>query len=142
MFMVRRQQGIEQLFLRYWKSLAHYFQIHKIYSGEGNVMGLAAAAAGFHTGFRRTDSFPFFKDVIEKERIKKGESALDRHASLFQIHGQIEYPQHSFSQKVIDKLQRQFSIYYRWTKLQVSAPQHNEFPSLKSAHTMARFSPR
>ncbi|MEO0867051.1 MAG: hypothetical protein AAFY17_01145 [Cyanobacteria bacterium J06642_11] len=133
LFTVRRQNGLEQEFLNQWKVLAYYFQINNIFEGEGNVMGLAAAAAGLNVGFKREDSFPFFKDVIEKERIKKGESSLDLNSPLFKTHKQIEYPHRSFSTKVVQKLTQQWSFYYRWSKMHMAASQNLEFQTLNAA---------
>ncbi|MEM6253680.1 MAG: hypothetical protein AAF821_12240 [Cyanobacteria bacterium P01_D01_bin.156] len=127
LFVVRRQNGLEKQFLNYWKALAYYFQMHDIYNGEGNVMGLAAAAASLNVEFRRDDAFPFFKDVIEKERIKKGESSLDLNAPLFQTHKRIEYPHRLFHTKVIQKLQKQFGLYWRRQKMFAAATQNANF---------------
>lgn len=133
LFTVRRQNGLEKEFLNYWKVLAYYFQMNNIYAGEGNVMGLAAAAAGLNTGFQREDAFPFFKDVIEKERIKKGESTLSLNAPIFKTHKHVEYPHRSFSTKVIHKLQHQLGFYYRWIKMYANATNNAEFQILNTA---------
>ena len=132
MFVVRRQRGLEKQFLHHWKVLAYYFQMNHIYNGEGNVMGLAAAISNFNTEFKREDTFPFFKDVIEKERIKKGKSALDINSPWFRTHHTIEYPHRNLREKVTTKLNQQLGFYYRWTKMYVAALQNTEFHALNT----------
>jgi hypothetical protein len=46
-FAVTRDGGKERDFLHYWEQIGRYFELHKIYAGEGNAVGLAAAKVGW-----------------------------------------------------------------------------------------------
>lgn len=127
MFAVRRQKGLEKKFLHYWKVLEYYFQMNGIYSGEGDVMGLSAAAAGFNVGFNRIDCFPFFKDNIEKEQIKVGKSTLEDKIAYFKAHQAIEYPQRGLTRKAIEKIHSKMSFHYRLEKLKMDATKDLDF---------------
>ncbi|HEY9887557.1 MAG TPA: hypothetical protein V6D02_04100 [Candidatus Obscuribacterales bacterium] len=130
MFAVRRQAGVEQAFLHHWRLLAYYFQWQGVYSGEGNVMGLAAALSGFHTGFKRTNSFAFFKDCIEKELIKTGKVALtEATVQCFQTQQSIELPQTTW-QKIMSRWLQFWGFHYRLTKFKIVASQDKDFHHL------------
>ncbi len=47
LFIVARDNGKEQKFLRLWGEIGGYFELQGIHSGEGNAMGLAAAKVGW-----------------------------------------------------------------------------------------------
>ena len=132
MFAVRRQEDLEEQFFRHWKVLAYYFQMNGIYGSEGNVMGLAAATAGLNASFQRTDPFPFFKDNIEKERIKEGKSTLEEKAAYFQAHRDIEFPSRGLIQKVTNKVRQQVSFYYRLAEMNVAAAKDIDLQTLHS----------
>jgi hypothetical protein len=48
MFVVRRDNGREKIFLSLWKKLAFYWDIHKLGAKDGTLIGLAAAKAGWN----------------------------------------------------------------------------------------------
>jgi len=123
MFLFSKQQGKEKAFFSYWQSIALYFEQQGIYDGEGNVMGLAAAASGLDIHFHRSDFFPCFKDNIQKEKIKQGQADPKAMANEFKIHSAIEYPQRSSLQKVSDKCQAKTSFYRRLISLKVKTQQ-------------------
>lgn len=47
LFMVTKDEGKEQEFLKIWDKMAIYLELRGMYSGEGNLMGLAAAKIGW-----------------------------------------------------------------------------------------------
>lgn len=121
MFLLSKQQGKEQVFLDYWRAIAHEFEMKGIYDGEGSVMGLAAAASGLDVNFHRSDFFPCFKDSIQREKIKNGEADPQTMTDEFEAHREIEYPSRSLLQKVIQKVQAKTGFYRRLFTLKLSA---------------------
>ena len=120
MFLFSKQQGKERAFFDCWRSLAREFEMNGIYAGEGNVMGLAAAATGLDIRFHRSDFFPCFKDNIQKENVRTGKADPKAMADEFRIHRSIEYPERSLVQKITEKLQEQTGFYHRLAKLKLS----------------------
>lgn len=121
MFVVKKQDGVEQTFLNYWKTIAYFFEIHGIYDGSGNVMGLAAAKAGLTTQFDREDKFLFFKDNVEKERMKLGQSKLKENQHYFELHRQVEFPDRSLLKKAVMKVRKKVVFFYRLQRLRAIA---------------------
>jgi hypothetical protein len=117
MFAVKKQAGAETDFLTLWQTISYFFELQGVYDGEGNVMGLAAAKAGFPIQFDTEDRFPFFKDNIERVRIKHGQSDLKEKQAYFDIHREIEHSRHAIWQKAINKLTRKVVLTYRLLKL-------------------------
>lgn len=131
-FAVRRQEGLEKRFFHYWKLLGYYFQTKGVYSGVGNIMGLAAAIAEFSVEFKRDDFFPFFKDCIEKFNIKEGKSTWENKAAYFKAHQDIEYPSRGLVGKITHKISSQIGCYSRLAQIYWSASQDEDFKKLKT----------
>ena len=62
LFMVKKDGGKEQEFLDTWEKIARYLELKGINSGEGNIMGLAAAKVGWDID--RTDSWKTLKHLV------------------------------------------------------------------------------
>ncbi|MGB7084663.1 MAG: hypothetical protein WBD47_03855 [Phormidesmis sp.] len=135
MFMFSRQQGKEKDFFEAWQSIAYYFESQGIYDGSGNIMGLAAAAAGLNLGFYRHDFFANFKDNIQKEKVRNGEAAADAMAAEFKVHREIEYPQRSLPQKVSNKFRSKITFFYRLLRLRFQSAKDAGFQRLNSVHS-------
>ncbi len=123
MFVVKKQDGAEAEFLKLWQTISYFFEMQGIYGAEGNVMGLAASLSGLNVRFDSEDRFPFFKDNIEKVRIKKGQSNLKEKQIYFDIHKKIEYPELPIWRKVIDKLIAKSVFLYRLFRLRTFVKQ-------------------
>ncbi|MBW4649811.1 MAG: hypothetical protein KME06_14130 [Kastovskya adunca ATA6-11-RM4] len=130
MFTLRKQAGAEIEFLKLWETISYFFEMQGVYSGQGNVMGLAAAKAGLEIRIESTDRFLFFKDNLEKERIKKGQSKLKEKQVYFDIHKKIEYPERPIWRKGIDKLIKKAGFIYRLSRLKILAKQDHNFQKL------------
>lgn len=117
MFAMTRQNGKEAEFFQLWQTISYFFESQGIYYGEGYAMGFAAAKVGLDFGFDRTDWFPFFKDNIEKVRIKNGQSQRQDKQPYFDTHHKIEYPPRSLPQKAWMKLKKSVSLYPRLWRL-------------------------
>jgi len=113
LFTVSRNAGKELAFLRYWDEIAPYFELHGIYAGEGNAIGLAAAKAGLAIQFDRVDRFPFFKDRIERIRISTGEAAPTEKLAYFDEQQRYEYPDRSRWEKLLTRLSKRAKKLYR-----------------------------
>lgn len=119
MFALKKDNGKEIEFLRLWSKISYIFESKGIYDGEGSIMGLCAAASGLTIRFDSHDRFPFFKDLIETVRIKRGQSNASDKQHLFDIHKNIEYPKRSLWQKGVDKIIQQMLLVYRLLKLKL-----------------------
>jgi len=117
MFAMTRQEGKEKQFFELWQTISYFFETQGIYYGEGYAMGLAAAEVGLNFGYDRTDWFPFFKDNIEKVRIKNEQSQRQDKQQYFEQHYQIEYPRRSLPQKIWAKLKKFMILYPRLWRL-------------------------
>lgn len=127
LFTVTRAGGVEQDFLQQWEKIAYYFELHGIHDGEGNAIGLAAAKSGFPIRFDSVDRFPFFKDKIERVRIKNGKSKLEEKLVYFEQRKQIEIAQQYFLRKGWNKLNSSFGYNYRALRLRVQTINNYRF---------------
>ncbi|MGB3491141.1 MAG: hypothetical protein WBA57_00325 [Elainellaceae cyanobacterium] len=130
MFTVKKQAGVEREFLKVWQTMSYFFEMNELHDGEGNVMGLAAQKAGLTLQLDAADRFPFFKDNIEKVRVKNGQSSLDDKKSYFETHLKIEYPHRPIWHKSIKKLTRKMGVLYRSLRLKSLAKQDPELQKL------------
>lgn len=124
MFAVTCQEGAEQEFLRVWGELADEFELRGWYRNEGCVAAIAAAKAGFGFQTEYYDRFPFFKDVIERERLKSNPEAIQEKQIYFDIHKSIESPSRSLPQKALQKVSKKLQHFYRVRKLKL---RHSQF---------------
>lgn len=121
LFTVSRDEGKEIEFLKNWDAIAPYFEVHGVYDGEGNAIGLAAAKAGLEIRFDRVDRFPFFKDRIEQVRIENGEADPQSKISYFEEQRKYEYPQRSILQKLRNNVMNKVAIGYRILHLRINS---------------------
>lgn len=130
MFAMRGQDGLEKNFFQLWQTISYLFEMRGIYHGEGYAMGLAAAKVGMNIAFDRKDKFAFFKDNIERIRIKKGQSNFQEKQIYFDIHKNIEYRNRSRLQKISDKLIQKAVLSYRLLRLRKVARKDSDFHKL------------
>lgn len=62
LFIIKKDGGKEQEFLNAWEKIARYLELQGFYSGEGNIMGLAAATVGWE--IERSDSWKTIKHSV------------------------------------------------------------------------------
>ena len=118
-FVVRRLNGLEHKFLKHWGTIATCFELNGVHDGEGNVIGLAASCTNFPVWLDSVDRFRFFKDNIERERIKQGQAIADEKLEYFQAHRAIEYADVLGLQKLFNKLIKFLKFHYRLLKLRI-----------------------
>ncbi|NEO99037.1 MAG: hypothetical protein F6K58_10225 [Symploca sp. SIO2E9] len=119
MFVVTRDSGIEDDFIKQWGMIANYFELNGVYHGEGNAIGLAAAKVGFSVRFDSLKEISFFKDRIETMRIKRGQADQSEKLVFFEKQKQIEYPRQHFLQKLLSKLDKYRRRYYHLWRLRI-----------------------
>ncbi len=127
---MKKQNGLEGDFFELWQTISYFFEMQGIYDGEGYSMGLAAARIGMPFNFFREDKFLFFKDNIEKVRVKNGQSSLQDKQIYFDIHKEIEYLKHSLWGKVKNKLSKQVVFYYRLFRLRIFVKEYPNFSKI------------
>jgi hypothetical protein len=120
LFIVTRQDGRELDFLKYWETIALYCELNGFYGAEGYAIGLAAAKAGMPVRWDAMDGIDYFKDWIEKQKIKKGQAKADEKLTYFQQHEAIEYRKRHFLKKVVSKLNKKIGYYYRYFSLRIA----------------------
>jgi hypothetical protein len=118
-FVVRKDNGVEASFLKQWGKIATYFEMNGVYDGDGNVIGLAASQTQFPIRLDSVDRFAFFKDNIEKERIKNKQANPNEKLDYFKAHHSIEYPHLFWIQKVLNKGLSYLKFRYRLLKLRI-----------------------
>ena len=127
---MKRQNGLEEDFFELWQTISYFFELQGIYDGEGSVMGLAAARIGMTFDFFREDKFLFFKDNIERVRVKNGQSSLQDKQIYFDIHKKIESPKSFIWDKVRNKLIKKAVFYYRLLRLRFFVKQDPKFHTI------------
>jgi hypothetical protein len=127
MFVMTREDGLEQEFFKQWQTLSYFFESQGIYGGESFSIGLAAAKVGMNFEFMREDIFPFFKDNIERVRVKNGQSNLQDKQPYFDHHASIEHPRRSVVQKIMTKLTQRVVFYFRLLRLRLWMRQDPHF---------------
>ncbi|BDI14991.1 hypothetical protein ANSO36C_07930 [Nostoc cf. commune SO-36] len=113
LFVVTRQDGREIEFLKHWDTIALYCELNSFYGAEGYAIGLAAAKAGLPVRWDAMDGIVYFKDWVERQKIKKGQANPDETLIYFQQHEAIEYRKNSIFQKLVRKLNKFIGYYYR-----------------------------
>lgn len=127
MFAFKKDNGKELEFFRLWLEISKIFEKKGIYNSEGSIIGLSAAASGLTIRYDSHDRFPFFKDLIERVRIQKGQSKASEKQYLFDIQNRIEYPQGSVWKKGVDKLTQQVVFFSRLLRLKFQSIQEKLF---------------
>ncbi|MEH2063196.1 MAG: hypothetical protein V7K50_13190 [Nostoc sp.] len=121
LFVVTRQDEREIEFLKHWKTIALYCELNGFYGAEGYAIGLAAAKAGLPVRWDAMDGIVYFKDWVERQKIKKGQANPDETLIYFQQHEAIEYRKNSIFQKLVRKLDKFIGYYYRSLCLRLTA---------------------
>jgi hypothetical protein len=96
MFVVRRQDGLENRFFEFWQTISYFFELQGMYHGEGYSMGLAAAKVGMTFNFFRQDKFPQYSGQIlgsAGRRLKKATHRCKVQKSVITLHRWIALPQ-------------------------------------------------
>lgn len=119
LFIVTRDRGNELEFFKQWETIGRYFELHGIYAGEGNAIGLAAAKADFPVRFDSVDRFSFFKDRIERVRIQKGQVNAQEKSIYFEKQKQLEFPNNSRVEKTLTKLSNRIGYLFRLIRLKI-----------------------
>lgn len=119
LFVVKKQDGRELDFLKYWETIALYCELNGFYSAEGYAIGLAAAKAGIPVRWDAMEGINYFKDWVERQKIIKGQAKADEKLAYFEQHEAIEYRQNSLLGKIVNKLKKLCGYYYRSFRLKM-----------------------
>lgn len=103
LYIISRDNGQEQEFIKTWKILASYAELKGMHSGEGNLMGLAAAKVGWKVNKNETWEF-----------IKNNTQHLDASYNPQKL-------------TFLDKLKRKFDYHYRLNKARIIALKDFDF---------------
>lgn len=121
LFVVAKDNHKELEFIKTWKKLGNYLELHGIYNGEGNAIGLAAAKVGLVIRHDEMPGIDFFNDKIEKIRIHKGQRDANITQKYFDEYQKIAFPSQAKWQKVIDKLGYFIKRFYLMIRLKIKS---------------------
>jgi hypothetical protein len=108
-------------FLSMWELLAGYFELRRIYIGEGNIIGLSAAIAEFPIFHDYEKKIKFFKDRIYLSIRKKQQTIINDLELLLQEQRKYEYPPRNIIQKIFNKLKHKSGFLVRKTILKFTS---------------------
>ncbi|WP_341526206.1 hypothetical protein WKK05_27150 [Nostoc sp. UHCC 0302] len=127
LFVVTRQDDRETEFIKYWEMIALYCELNGFYGAEGYVIGLAAAKAGLPVRWGAMENIIYFKDWVERQKIKRGQANPDATLIYFQQHEAIEYQKNSIFQKLVRKINKRIGYYYRALSLRLTTLKNYKF---------------
>ncbi|MDZ8105836.1 MAG: hypothetical protein RM338_09485 [Nostoc sp. DedQUE12a] len=127
LFAVTRQDGREIEFLKHWETIAYYCELNGFTCAVGYAIGLAAAKAGLAVRWDAMEDIVYFKDWVERQKIKKGQAKPEASLIYFQQHEAIEFPKRSFVKKVALRLDRTIGYYYRSLRLRLATLSNFDF---------------
>ncbi|MFN6560413.1 MAG: hypothetical protein RMY28_011450 [Nostoc sp. ChiSLP01] len=127
LFAVTRQDGREIEFLKHWETIAYYCELNGFTCAVGYAIGLAAAKAGLPVRWDTMEDIVYFKDWVERQKIKKGQVNPEASLIYFQQHEAIEYPKRSLIKKVALRLNRTIGYYYRSLRLRLATLSNFDF---------------
>jgi hypothetical protein len=104
-----------------WELLAGYFELRRIYIGEGNIIGLSAAIAEFPIFHDYEKKIKFFKDRIYLSIRKKQQTIINDLELLLQEQRKYEYPPRNIIQKIFNKLKHKSGFLVRKTILKFTS---------------------
>lgn len=115
LFAVTRDQGKEQAFLNYWNKISILLERHGLFDAEGFTIGLAAAKAELplHLRGEALEQIHFFKNSLERSKIKAGELPSGQVLACLTDHEQIEFSQTS----ILDRLAKRRKAYRKIQRL-------------------------
>lgn len=119
LFAVTKDQGRELEFLDTWERIAAYCELNKFYRGEGHAIGLAAAKIGWRVSVDPMSEICFFKDKLELDKIKSGDTELQEINAFLETQKKLEYPQMSLLRKLINKSHKIIMYLYRSLRLKI-----------------------
>ena len=131
LFVVTRDEGKEVHFLNLWEKIGCFFELNGMYDGEGHTIGLAAAKFGLTVRHDPMENFDFFKDKIERVRIKKGQSDPHKNSIFFEKREDTYRNSLPLINKIIAKITRKIMFYYRYLHLRIITRKGLEFESFK-----------
>ncbi|RCJ18955.1 hypothetical protein A6S26_27730 [Nostoc sp. ATCC 43529] len=127
LFAVTLQNGREIEFLKHWETIAYYCELNGFTCAVGYAIGLAAAKTGLAVRWDAMEDIVYFKDWVEKQKIRKGQANPEASLIYFQEHEAIEFPKRSFVKKVAMKLDRTIGYYYRSLRLRLATLSNFDF---------------
>ncbi len=119
LFAVTKHSGKEIEFLKQWEVIAPYFEINRVYQGEGNAIGLAAAKANLPIQGNDMQGISFFKAQTELVRIRKGQSKMEDMAIYFEQQRKLEYSKRSLVETILTKFSKAVRTVYILLSLRV-----------------------
>ncbi|MEA5593533.1 hypothetical protein [Rivularia sp. UHCC 0363] len=121
LFVVTRDSGKEQEFLKNWEKIALYAEVNGLHKHPAYAMGLAATKANFEVRHDVMEGVDFFDDRIEKIRISKGQASSKDKLKYFAVQNKIENPGHSVLKKIVKKANKYVEYSYHSIRLKITA---------------------
>ncbi|MFM7426732.1 MAG: hypothetical protein ACKO7W_17335 [Elainella sp.] len=115
LFAITRDEGREQAFLNYWNRISILLELYGLFNAEEFTIGLAAAKAGLplHLRGESLEQIHFFKNSLERSKIKAGDAPSSQILACLADHEQIEFSKTS----ILDRLAKRRRGYRRIQRL-------------------------
>ncbi|RMF26488.1 MAG: hypothetical protein D6756_03635, partial [Cyanobacteria bacterium J083] len=121
LFVVKPDSGKEIEFIQLFRKISCYLELNGIHIGAGTAMGLAAAKVGLPVRHDPVDRIIFFKDRIERQRIKNGQVDPQEKLRYFEKQQKLEFPQYSRGEKILIKASKHIKDLRRLIDLKINA---------------------
>ena len=105
--------------VKLFRKISRYLELNGIELGAGSAMGLAAAKVGFPIRHDPVDRIAFFKDRIERQRIKKGQVDPEEKLVYFEKQQKLEFPKYSIPEKILVKSSKYIQDSLRSLRLKI-----------------------
>lgn len=106
LFIVNRDNGKEQEFINTWGKLASYLELRGMHSGEGNIMGLAAAKVGW-----KVENTDLWKQLKQTTQHLDASHKTSKKTIIANLHRRVKY--HYRLNKARLLTLKDFDFYYR-----------------------------
>ena len=132
-FYVTKDSHFEE-FIKQWEILAAWFESNGILGGEGHIIGLAAAKAGFPIVHDHEKKINLFKDRVAQVKIKQKQVDSQYYAQYFEQRAKMALPNQGRILRLIKKYRKSFQVFTRILRLRFRI-----FRDTKLSHQIYQF---
>lgn len=135
LFIVTRDSGKENEFLKLWGKLSYYVELNG-FTSPTLSMGLAATKLKFPVRHDKLEGLDFFDDRIETVRIANGQSDLQAKKEYFEAMRNIEQKPLSTWEKINKKLMSKIEYYWNYSRVKTGVLFDESYQSLQSLNLL------
>ena len=113
-------------FIKQWEILANWFESHRIWGGEGHIIGLAAAQSGFPLNHDHCKKIKIFKDKMVRVKIKKKKENYQDYAAYFEQRNNAKIKPATILHKIINRYKKFIKFQYRFLLVKLKVLRDSE----------------